>query len=187
MSPRRERMRVAVLVVALPAFFARVIGQVQVWLLQPEWLPPMYAWYSGLVPYPILLPLQIVLLMFMTVVVSDHVRGAGFFLPERRGLRFGLRAFALLYALAMAIRLAVAMLEPPHDLLASGVIPVVFHWVLATFVWLVSFAPIRSENAPPAAESWDHELLERVYVNGRERILHVSARELMRLRRLLDA
>ena len=87
----------------------------------------------------------------------------------------------------MALRLVVALTEPPHDLLESGVIPVAFHWVLAAFLWLVSLAPVRGESALPSHEGWDHELLERVYVNGRERILHVSARELVRLRRLLDA
>jgi hypothetical protein len=184
----RERIRVTLLLLALFLFFARVIGQVQVLLLEPDWLPPMVAWYSGLLPYPVLLPMQILLLMFMTLVASDHVRGRGFFWPSRNPVRLGLRAFAAIYASAMAIRLIVAMTVAPHELLASGVIPVVFHWVLAGFIWLVSCAPARSAPAPAMAlEGWDHELLERVHVNGREKILHVSGKELVKLRRLLDA
>jgi hypothetical protein len=121
-------------------------------------------------------------------VASDHVRGRGLFWPSRSSVRVGLRVFAAIYASVMAIRLILAMTEPPHGLLESGVIPVVFHWVLAGFVWLVSRAPARSVNAPTTTfEGWDQELLERVHVNGRERILHVSAKELVRLRRLLDA
>jgi hypothetical protein len=172
---------------ALLLFFARVVGQIEVLLIGPKWLPPMEVWFSGLLPYPILLPLQILLLMFMSLVVCDHVRGRGFFRPSRHAVRLGLRTFATIYAGAMAIRIAVAVSEPPHDLLESGVIPVTFHWILAAFVWLVSIAPLRSESVPTPHEGWDHELLERVYVNGREKILHVSARELVRLRRLLDA
>lgn len=183
-----ERIRVTLLLLALLLFFARVIGQIQVLLLEPDWLPPMHAWYSGWLPYPVLLPLQILLLMFMTLVASDHVRGRGFFWPSRASVRIALRAFATIYASAMAIRLIVAMIYPPHDLLASGVIPAVFHWVLAAFIWLASLAPARSASVPAAFfEGWDHELLERTHVNGREKILHVSAKELVRLRRLLDA
>ncbi len=48
-------------------FLLRVVGQIEVWLLAPDWLPPMQAWYSGLLPYPLLLPAQILLLMLMPV------------------------------------------------------------------------------------------------------------------------
>jgi hypothetical protein len=190
MKSRRERLRIAGLVAALTLFFGRVVGQIQVLLLEPEWLPPMQAWYSGVLPYPILLPAQIVLLMLMSLVTYDHVRGRGFFLPARRAVRIGLRTFALLYAAAMALRLVVLMSLPPHSLLEAGIIPIAFHWVLAAFLWLVSMAPLRREDAPSfdgASSTWDHELLERVHVDGRERVLHVSARELVKLRRLLDA
>ncbi len=37
------------------AFLGRVLGQVTVVLLEPDWLPPMQDWYSGLLPYSILL------------------------------------------------------------------------------------------------------------------------------------
>ena len=38
------------------AFFVRVLSQVYVALYQPPWLPPMNEWYSGLIPYGVLLP-----------------------------------------------------------------------------------------------------------------------------------
>lgn len=190
MRSRREQLRVTGMVAALMLFFGRVVGQIQVLLLEPEWLPPMQAWYSGVLPYPILLPAQIVLLMVMSLVTYDHVRGRGFFWPSRRAVRLGLRALAILYAAAMALRLVVMISLPPHSLLEAGIIPVTFHWVLAGFLWLVSIAPARSAEVPSfdaASATWDHELLERVHVDGRERVLHVSARELVKLRRLLDA
>ena len=45
--------------ICIALFFVRVLGQIEVLLLAPDWLPPMAAWYSGLLPYPILLPAQI--------------------------------------------------------------------------------------------------------------------------------
>ena len=41
------------------AFLGRVLGQVAVALLEPDWLPPMQDWYSGLLPYSILLLIQV--------------------------------------------------------------------------------------------------------------------------------
>jgi hypothetical protein len=190
MRSRREQLRITGLVAALMLFFGRVVGQIQVLLLEPEWLPPMQHWYSGVLPYPILLPAQIVLLMLMSLVSYDHMRGRGFFWPTRRAVRIGLRAFAALYAAAMALRLGVLMSLPPYSLLEAGIIPIAFHWVLASFIWLVSMAPLRSADEASfdgASAIWDQELLERIHVDGRERVLHVSARELVKLRRLLDA
>ena len=40
-------------------FAARVLGQFEALLLTPDWLPDMDAWYSGLMPYYLLLPAQI--------------------------------------------------------------------------------------------------------------------------------
>ena len=40
----------------------RVLGQVAVNLWEPSWLPPSSDWYSGLVPYPVLLPIQLIML-----------------------------------------------------------------------------------------------------------------------------
>ena len=37
-------------------FMFRVLGQVYVALYAPRWLPPMGEWYSGLLPYYLLLP-----------------------------------------------------------------------------------------------------------------------------------
>src|SRR5262249_27438927 len=46
-------------------FAARVIGQFEALVASPAWLPDMDAWYSGLLPYYLLLPVQIALLMIM--------------------------------------------------------------------------------------------------------------------------
>jgi len=48
---QRVRLRIWVLWACVGLFFLRVIGQIEALLLSPSWLPPMQAWYSGLLPY----------------------------------------------------------------------------------------------------------------------------------------
>ena len=71
-------------------FFARVVGQIEVWLVAPNWLPEASAWYSGLLPYPILLPTQIAMLMLMSV-VAMRARVAS------ARVRIGVALIALVY------------------------------------------------------------------------------------------
>jgi hypothetical protein len=42
-----------------------VAGQAMVAFFDVQWLPPMERWYSGLVPYEILLPAQIAIIVLM--------------------------------------------------------------------------------------------------------------------------
>ena len=57
-------------------FLVRVAGQLAVALFAPGFLPPMELWYSGLVPYPVLLPLQVLILACQARVVASLWRGA---------------------------------------------------------------------------------------------------------------
>ena len=68
-------------------FALRVIGQVNVALYAPRWLPAMEHWYSGLMPYRYLLPAQLFLLALMVLIVADVFRGDGFFVCRRLGIR----------------------------------------------------------------------------------------------------
>jgi hypothetical protein len=90
----REGREVALLLWSCIALFAaRVIGQFEALVASPGWLPGMDAWYSGLLPYYLLLPVQIALLMIMAVVAwSRRVRTGRFALARprvARGLRPG--------------------------------------------------------------------------------------------------
>jgi hypothetical protein len=124
-------------------FGARVIGQFEVLVAAPGWLPDMDAWYSGLPPYYLLLPVQIALLMVMAVVAwSRRVRTGRFALANPRIAR-ALRGLALLYFLAMALRLGINLTDNGVDFWRAGAIPVAFHWVLALFM-LVSARPAES-------------------------------------------
>ena len=123
-------------------FAARVVGQIEVWLVAPEWLPEMDAWYSGLLPYPVLLPAQILILMVMSVVAWNRRIRTGRFARTNPRAAAGLRLFALIYFAAMVARLALQGME--------HAIPIAFHWVLALFV-------LVSARAAPAVRAEEDE------------------------------
>ena len=67
---------VALILLALTVlFFLRVAGQALVAFLGVSWLPAMEAWYSGLLPYPILFPTQVAILMIQGVIDVAVWRG----------------------------------------------------------------------------------------------------------------
>src|ERR1044072_3793803 len=85
-------------------FFLRVAGQGGVVLFHPRWLPPMEQWYSGLMPYPYLLPSQILILGLLVAIDRDVSAGAGLFARPRPLLGRGGRGVSYLYASGMVAR-----------------------------------------------------------------------------------
>ena len=83
------RLQIPLLWLLLGLFLARVIGQIYVGLYAPSFLPPWDEWYSGLLPYPWLLPIQILLLMWMAVIAADNSRKSGHFFGDGDTLRGG--------------------------------------------------------------------------------------------------
>jgi hypothetical protein len=128
---------VALLWLLTGLFACRVVGQALVAFLHVGFLPVMSEWYSGLVPYPVLLPIQVVMLAIMTKINVDLTRGRGSFAVPRSRLGRPLRWFAAIYFLSMVVRYVVTM---------TLLIPVVFHWVLAAymFVWGTLTVPASS-------------------------------------------
>ena len=122
-----------ILCVLLVLFVLRVIGQLVVLIFEPAWLPPMKDWYSGLLPYPLLLPSQIAIIVLMIVMIRQVSRPNA---PQRR-LAIGIWVFAAIYAGVMLVRLIILRTSHPELLwYEGGAIPVMFHWVLATFLVL---------------------------------------------------
>jgi hypothetical protein len=120
----------------LAAFFLRVAGQLLVVAAHPAWLPPMEQWYSGLIRYPLLLPIQVVLLGLMGAIARDVSAGQGRFAGERRRLGVFLTRASMVYAGAMVARYVVRMVLLPDQRWLGGTIPIVFHLVLASFMYL---------------------------------------------------
>ena len=118
----------AYLVLFTALFALRVVGQIGVVALRPSWLPPMDEW--NFVPYRVLLPAQLVILALMgAIVVGPAAPGPA--------LASGLVAFAFLYWAAMAVRYSVRMTRRPSERWFGGAIPIVFHCVLAAFLFVL--------------------------------------------------
>jgi uncharacterized protein len=114
-------------------FALRVAGQVVVLLAAPSWLPPMDRW--NLMPYRLLLPIQLAFLAVMSWIVVSLLADRGFAAEPQRG--FGLFAIglSLVYAGSMVVRYAIRMRRRPGERWFGGAIPIVFHVVLAAFVF----------------------------------------------------
>jgi hypothetical protein len=134
-------------------FAARVIGQLETVLLSPAWLPDMDAWYSGLLPYPLLLPAQIAILMVMAIVAWNRRIRTGSFARSKPRVAGALRIFAGLYFVVMAVRLGVNVIDNGGDFWREGAIPVAFHWVLALFLLVAGRMP--AEHQQQREEAYD--------------------------------
>lgn len=144
------RERLCLLWTCVALFLLRVVGQVEALLVQPDWLPPMEDWYSGYLPYSILLPVQIVLLMVMAVLAAAETRhSASAPKPWRRWAR----GLAIVYFLAMVTRLIIQYARGVPDIISAGGIPIAFHWVLALFLYTL--------GRPAKAPAWRRSVLYR--------------------------
>jgi hypothetical protein len=114
----------------------RVAGQLVVATTAPRWLPPMAQWQSGLVPYPFLVAVQLVVLWLMCSISIDFTRGAGFWVEPHPLLGRVVVIWSYLYAGAMVVRYAVRMSRRPDQRWLGGTIPIVFHTFVAAFQWI---------------------------------------------------
>lgn len=136
----------------LGLFCLRVLGQLAVVIYAPSFLPPMDEWYSGLIPYGPLLVAQILIIGVYGKICIHFTRGSGFFVRPRPFFANGVRYFGYAYFAAMVFRYIIRMTIYPDERWFGGCIPIVFHWVLASF--LIVFAHhhrsrLHSSGAPP--------------------------------------
>ncbi len=115
--------------------FFRVIGQIVVAIFAPRWLPPMEQWQSGLLPYPVLVAGQAVVLTLMVWIAADFSLGAGFFLQPWRAAARATLWFSYLYFGGMIVRYVIRMTRRPDQRWLGGTIPIIFHSVVAAFLW----------------------------------------------------
>ena len=138
------------LLVLLVLFCLRVAGQMLVAFAGVTFLPPMEEWYSGLLPYPYLLPTQFIIIFLFAKICLDLFHGYGFFAIPRLRLGRFLQVFGTIYLLVMVIRYVLRMSLYPPERWTGGSIPIFFHWVLATYllVW-ASFNKAAQLRAAP--------------------------------------
>jgi hypothetical protein len=119
--------------VLLALFLLRVVGQILAATVAPSWLPPMARWYSGLMPYRYLLPVQIVFLIIMTAMTISVARVLSPLGTASRVVGIWVVAGSYVYTLGMVVRSVRYGLAPPER--RGVLIPIVFHFVLAGFLW----------------------------------------------------
>lgn len=115
-------------------FLLRVAGQLAVVARAPGWLPPMHDW--NLAPYRIVLPTQIAFLALMALICSGLYRSEGVFATPSPGFGRAAVWFSYVYAAAIVLRYALRMGRRPVERWFGGTIPMVFHLVLASFVFV---------------------------------------------------
>ena len=130
-------------------FVLRVLGQVLVAFGNVASLPPFEEWYSGLLPYPLLLPVQLALIVLMLGIVRDFARGDGYFVVLKPRTGRILMAFGCLYFLAMVVRYVMTMVLHPELRWFTGTIPIWFHMVLAIFIVTLGRYQVRRDAAAP--------------------------------------
>lgn len=64
-------------------FALRVLGQALVAFFGVTWLPAMEQWFSGVIPYPTLLIIQLLMVMLMVKITGEIWRGIGTFAVRR--------------------------------------------------------------------------------------------------------
>jgi hypothetical protein len=126
--------RAICLTVLQTLFLGRVLGQIVAELASPPWLPAVEHWQSGLLPYPVLLTAQILILMFMSLVTYDAFRRDGLWHVSKPKTQRILRRVAYLYMAAMALRYVLTMALLPELRWFGHMIPIAFHFVLASYI-----------------------------------------------------
>ena len=134
----RKRAIHGPLLALLTALFAgRVVGQALVAFVGVPWLPAMEQWFSGVIPYPSLLIIQLLMLMLMIKITGEIWRGKGTFAVVRPHWSNFLMKFSAAYAGLMVVRYVLAMTLHPEMRWFGDIIPIVFHVILAGFIFVL--------------------------------------------------
>lgn len=139
--------------VLLGLFLCRVVGQLVVVLYAPSFLPPMEEWYSGLMPYQYLLPSQILIIGFFTNISLNISRRSGFWADQKPALGLWLTSFGVVYFVSMVVRYVLRMSWYPEERWFGGTIPIVFHWVLATYIIVLGCYHLDGSNQVQTRQS----------------------------------
>lgn len=114
-------------------FVLRVVGQILVAVRPQQWLPPMQQW--NFIPYPFLLPIQLIFIAVMAWIDLSFSLNVGVSTVESPGTGNFIIVFSAVYVMAMVIRYAVRMRSHPVQRWFGGTIPIVFHIVLASYLY----------------------------------------------------
>ncbi len=129
-------------------FILRVCGQILVAIVDIDFLPPFELWYSGLLPYSVLLPIQILIIGVMLKIVLDFAKRSGFFITPKPRAAVFIKWFSYVYFLSMGARYVITMTLYPELRWFTGTIPIWFHMVLAAFLYTFSHYHLKRGSIP---------------------------------------
>ena len=149
---RAESLSVSAIVISQETgwnIVTQPLGLALFWLaaMAASFLPPFERWYSGLLPYSLLLPAQIALNVLMLKIVADFARRDGYFVRLKPRTGVVLQVLAGIYALFMVVRYVLTMALHPELRWFTGTIPIWFHFVLAAFIFTLGRYALR-HNSP---------------------------------------
>ena len=123
--------------IALSGLFGlRVAGQALVSRGRAPFLPPMEQWQSGVLPYSALLASQGTILAVQAVIDIQSLRGHGVFITAWPRLGRIIHKISLVYFASMLVRYVVSMRRHPDRRWFGKTIPIIFHGLLATYLFL---------------------------------------------------
>jgi hypothetical protein len=135
-------------------FLLRVVGQVLVEFFGVTFLPPSPEWYSGLLPYWLLLPVQVLILVWMARINRGVMLRRGFFTAPHPRLGRCLLIGSALYVAVMVARYFISgNAHPERRFWPPGSLPIIFHFVLAAYLYVLS----RLARCPIAASGRQEE------------------------------
>jgi hypothetical protein len=144
----RTRRYSVVMSVLVALFFLRVAGQLLVTDGGVSFLSPIEQWQSGLLPYPLLVVAQGAILVLLLVITSSTWRGRGVVTVRRPRLGRLLAWFSYAYGAAMIVRYGITIAIHPEWRWSGHTIPIAFHGVLATYLFLYSRVLIEQRGDP---------------------------------------
>jgi len=130
--------------VLLSLFCFRVLIQLVQWRFELPFLPRFEAWHSAVVPYPVLLLIQLGIIACFAK-IAFQISTSSIEASRRSGdLWFW---FGLAYLGAMLARLVLGLTVLSSHFWFSNPLPTAFHLVLASFVVLVGLSYRRARAA----------------------------------------
>lgn len=130
----KHRRTLFILIALQIAFVSRVVGQLLVANNLAPWLPRFEQWQSGLLPYPVLVVSQFAIIALQTTIASGIANNTKFFIQPHPKLARALKIGGWIYFASMIVRYIIRMAIMPDQRWFGGIIPIIFHCILATYV-----------------------------------------------------
>jgi hypothetical protein len=115
----------------LALFIIRVIAQPIALLTSAPFLPPFESWHSGVLPYPVLVGAQLLIIAWLA---RTAWRFSGGEVIPRYRLGFWMLALGGIYFATMLLRLVLGLTVLSTSRWFSSALPTTFHLVLASYL-----------------------------------------------------